>query len=114
MTVRVTFGKHRGSLLTNLPDNYLAWLCDPAGPDEDFVKRNKMFFKKAHEEYTRRLRGDPIAPPKGALDNGSRKFLVPLVDAGYKTLAKIHHPDKGGSAKEMKDLTALRAYLKGL
>lgn len=114
MTVRVPFGKHRGALLTNLPEDYLMWLCNPSGPDENFVKRNKLFFDLAHKEWNRRLKGDPIAPKGKELTDSMRKFLPDLVDAGCKVMAQRHHPDKGGSEEDMKNLLALRAYLKGL
>jgi hypothetical protein len=41
----------------------------------------------------------------------TRKLAIALINAGYKALAKEHHPDIGGSHETMVRLTELRDAL---
>jgi len=41
-------------------------------------------------------------------------FEKEIIDAGYKTLAKKHHPDKGGRAEDFQALQAARGNLIGI
>jgi hypothetical protein len=41
----------------------------------------------------------------------TRKFAIRLINAGYKALAKEHHPDMGGSHENMARLVGLRDVL---
>lgn len=116
MTVRVPFGKHKGALLSNVPDGYLLWLVGEApwgAPDQSFVMRNKPFFDAAKQEFKRRQNGLPVEQVAG-LTGDMRRFLKEFVQLGYKAMAQRYHPDRGGSTEDMQVIGQLRDYLKGL
>jgi hypothetical protein len=104
-TMRLPFGKFRGMLLTDVPDDYLAWLH--ALPDLREPLRGAV-----HEEFWRRSRDRlrlRAAPAPDTVDE--------LVGAGLRSLARRHHPDVGGDAERMKDLNHaadwVRAQVRG-
>lgn len=117
MTVRVPFGKHRGALLSNIPDGYLAWLvgkADGGAPDPGFLARNKNFFDEAGCEYQRRKDGKPLTSEVNGIPDELRGYLKEFINLGYKAMAIKYHPDKGGTDEEMIQIGQLRDYLKGL
>ncbi len=123
------FGKHKGDDVCDLPQDYLLWLVS----NIDMRKELKEAVVEALEEQgiivTPDMFCDPITGEKGKFDNSKfqnaptylhpdndmKKILVDLVDAGYKSLAKKAHPDKGGKKEDMQALNSVKEWLqKGL
>ena len=102
---RMPFGRYRGHQIDALPDDYLAWLATL--PD----LRPTLRAAVDAEVVRRRRSGRRTATP-------DRSTCETLITAGYRALARQHHPDVGGSHEAMIAATAaaewLRAQLRGL
>jgi len=98
------FGKYKGHPLTELDDDYLSWLY---GLDDGL---RQPLRGRVQEEFFRRTRRDAERPGGG---NGRRppERTRELVEAGFKTLARKHHPDVGGSDAAMRETLEARAWL---
>jgi hypothetical protein len=108
---RMPFGKFKGQLLRELPDDYLCWLrteCDLREPLRMRVER----------EYQRRIqprsrtRPAPMAPV--ALPPALQQTAVAIVASGFRALALRRHPDHGGSHEAMIQLQRAREALERL
>lgn len=95
------FGKYRGALLTELPDDYLAWL---AGLDD---LREPLRSAIASEAAARGL-AEPAMIGVGDV----RAAAGALVSAGYRVLTREHHPDAGGDTRTMQHVNAAAAWLR--
>ena len=85
------FGKYRGVLVGDLPDDYLDWLNnldDLHGPLRSAIDREWH------------LRFDSPSNT-GEVSEDIRKMPGELITAGYRALSKLHHPDAGGQTKSM-------------
>ena len=83
--IRMPFGKHKGQLFSNLPDEYLEWLMTLG--DLKPETRRAVEFELASR-----------APEPGS--------LLDVVNAGYRSLAMKYHPDHGGKHEQMQALNA--------
>jgi hypothetical protein len=102
MHCTMPFGKYKGHPLDELDDSYLSWLYsldDLRPPPRDRVQEE--FFRRRRNDASRFIPGNS-RPPERARE---------LVDAEFKTLAKIHHPDVGGSDAAMRESLEARAWL---
>jgi len=105
---RMPFGKYRGWRLAELDDGYLTWLYSLDGLrsplrdsiDQEFKRRNGAHSNWNYDTPRTADRADP--PPERAKQ---------IVESGFKTLAKVHHPDHGGSGDVMRSLLEARAWL---
>jgi hypothetical protein len=110
MTLSMPFGKFRGRPLTELPDDYLAWLLT-------IDLRDRL--REAVEAEAERREGDGPAAGRsreaeaalratpGCGDAASR-----IVNAGYRAMALAAHPDQGGGHDAMAELNAAVAILR--
>jgi uncharacterized protein (DUF3820 family) len=125
--MRMPFGKHRDEYVVDLPDSYLLWLhknVELFGALEIAVLvelRDRGLIED--EDGPKRKNGHRHSPPPPPPSNGGvyiaapdRTLLLQFVEAGYKALAKQHHPDLGGDTGAMKRINemvkTLRAQLK--
>ena len=114
MATKVTmpFGKYAGALLTDLPDQYLAWLQTPP-----VVLREPLKSFVADEAARReRLRdaqraADLVTPD--VIDAANE-----IIKHGVRALTRTRHPDAGGSVDAMAAVNnaaeLLRAMLNNL
>ena len=110
------FGKYKGREIADLPDPYLRWLL-AIDIDHDALR------EAIEEEHSRREAGEPRpeppppTPPLGPLTAEERRMLGEIVNAGYRTMAKLCHPDQGGEHLRMVLVNSaagrLRAWIKG-
>jgi len=100
------FGKYRGQPLSALPDGYLAWLT--ALPDLREPLRSRI-----RDELRARGTGRGTAPGTLVVP-ALRTAASRIVEAGFRALAKQHHPDAGGDHHAMIELTAARDALVAL
>lgn len=83
------FGKFRGVLLADLPDDYLTWL-------KGLDLREPLRTAVETEWSTRHTRLGATQ-----IDPEVRPMAEELLTAGYRNLAQRHHPDHGGSTQTM-------------
>jgi hypothetical protein len=108
VVVKMSFGRFKGLDLDELPDDYLAWLMaldDLREPLKTAIER----------EWAARLRSDTAGCTLGITDEVV-VLAEAIITAGYRELAKRHHPDHGGGAGKMalvnEAVSALRALLR--
>lgn len=96
------FGQFRGLPIGDLPDDYLDWLMtldDLREPLRSGVERE---WRARHADSV-------------GLEPDIANVATEIVTAGYRALAKQHHPDVGGDAEAMRRLNeavaALRAFI---
>jgi hypothetical protein len=88
----MTFGKHRGQPLSEVPPDYLQWcLCNCARMDP-------RLRRAIENELEQRCRPAATGPAVLILD------LQAYIKQLYRKLALRHHPDRGGSHEAMKAL----------
>ena len=108
--MRMPFGKHRGQALSDLPDEYLEWLLG--------IELRNPVFEAVGAEFSRRAGGRRPASSGQAptLSIAIKTWEVPqmrdLVERGYHSLAKSHHPDAGGATDTMQQINCLADSLK--
>jgi hypothetical protein len=102
------FRQYRVWEIEDLPDGYLAWLTA--------IDLHGWLHDAIHNEYHRRTdqyvsREHHTPPPPAAPGIRLRPEEVPLarrlVEAAYRSLARVMHPHKGGDTSEMQRLNAL-------
>ena len=112
------FGKHRGRRLDEIDDSYIAWLYslddlrEPlAGAIEEEFQRRMHRQEEARRSHRQRRHN-------GWNDDSRIEHAEPppprtkeLVEAGFKTLARIHHPDVGGTDEGMRETLEARQWL---
>lgn len=101
--MRMPFGKHRGEEISELPDEYLAWLFENA----DLYGALQVCVEK---EYWDRFDPEPPPPPPRSnpgvgplarMTDQQRSVAIKIVESGYRTLALKNHPDAGGDHRAM-------------
>jgi hypothetical protein len=106
-TDRMPFGKYKGRLLRELPDQYLEWLS--ALNDLRPPLRQRI----VDEQRRRKFEGQWTTPPvaKSAV-NPEPTLTAKIVEKGYRTLAKQIHPDHGGDNRMMQRLNDAVEWLR--
>lgn len=98
-----------------LPDDRLWHISARFAPDATVLARSWF---DAVEIIPHRRAQDPGHPPSPkTIDSLARLHLRetapwPVVEAAYKALARLHHPDKGGDQTTMKHINAAYTNLK--
>lgn len=97
------FGKFKGVLLADLPEEYLSWLhsLDLREPLKAAVEAEHRSRYGAHTD-------------KQGLTPDVRVMAQEIVTAGYRRLAQIHHPDHGGDGQTMTLLNLAAEALRGV
>lgn len=119
VSIRMPFGKHKGTPIVNLPTDYLDWLLDWMDSEESGWMSNsrKRLFDELDEEYQRRKTGQrptKVMKTKFAIGDDARKMLPEFIKSGYRAMALKIHPDKGGTAEQMVALRELKEALEKL
>jgi hypothetical protein len=83
------FGRHKGTKISELPDDYLQWLLS--------IDLRQPLKSAVENEYRERecTDDDDDATPVNAL------VVDEIVTAGVRSLAKKFHPDAGGDHERM-------------
>jgi hypothetical protein len=102
--VRVPFGRFRGVELADVPDDYLRWLH---GLDD----LREPLRTAVAEEYAFRFESEAAVPP---LPADVKPMAEELVSAGYRALARLHHPDQGGQTKTMQTVNHAVEWLRSV
>ena|SRR5215472_303463 len=109
--MRMPFGRHKGSEVADLPDDYLEWL---AGLD-DLRQRLREAVegeleRRAAERQARKQAQEPPRTGRNQLPDIS--VVEELIDIGYHGLVRKHHPDAGGSHERMVAINAAVEWLR--
>ena len=91
------FGEYRGAELCEIPSAYLKWLPDLDGlrdplktaVEVESARRAGTHSKEFYQHPDFRIGGD------------DRKIARQIVESGRRALAKVEHPDAGGSTAIM-------------
>ena len=97
--MKMSFGKHRGVEIVDLPDEYIAWLID----DCKQCRMRPMLHEAVMEEYWHRVHPRPAI----RFDADQTQLMKRLLVAGYRALALTEHPDRGGDTRKMQELNRL-------
>jgi len=99
--MRMPFGKFKGVLVADLPDDYLEWLIN-------VVEMREPLKTVVKEEHDRRFAASATAE----LPTEVRTMAAEIVSAGYRKLALQHHPDHGGQTRTMQLINAAADFLR--
>ena len=94
--MKMPFGKYRGLRVSDIPDQYLIWLLSLSALREPLLSHVRSEAKR------RRLRRDQShvgANPHGCCSDP--ETAIQVIDAGARSLANRHHPDRGGEPEKM-------------
>lgn len=86
------FGKYRGVEIAELPDDYLGWLLSLGAELREPLRTAVMAERRSRQ----RPRGTVKALPEPVVTAAQE-----IVNVGYRKLAAIHHPDRGGDTEAM-------------
>lgn len=106
--MRMPWGKFRDEALEDVPASYLCWCIEsaenlrPALRDAIETELGRRFCKRSHGSSARP--GPTMMPPATGV-------VAELIEAGFRALAKKHHPDVGGTHQGMLQVGQARDYL---
>jgi hypothetical protein len=103
MFMRMTFGKHNGRLLTDVPTGYLRWLLRECDNLEPRLREGVLWTLRDRGVPAKEEPPEHYAPPA--------RVWEPLVKVWFTRLARKWHPDRGGDGKAMAALNDARALL---
>lgn len=85
------FGKFKGVLIADLPDDYVRWLFEQ-------VELREPLRSAVAADHCRRFtpHGTAKRPPSEVVTMAEE-----IVSAGFRKLAQLHHPDHGGDHTTM-------------
>jgi hypothetical protein len=89
---RMPFGKHRGWLLSELPDDYLDWLLHL---DNLRPPLRRALDAEARQREPAHRPAIPILPCV------KPDLAAELIEAGRRAVAARHHPDRGGDGEHL-------------
>ena len=92
------FGKHKGELVCELPDQYLDWL---RGRELREPLRSAVL-----QEWAWRF----AAGDRTTAD--TRRMAESIITVGYRALALKHHPDRGGATQTMQAVNEAASWLR--
>lgn len=95
----LTFGKHKGSHVRDVPTDYLQWLLHGG----TFTFRSEWMKAQVKAEYDRRLNGSSESNHGGLTVDG--------VESVFRSLSRTWHPDRGGTTEAMQSLADMRDAL---
>jgi len=93
--VTMPFGKYKGVLLTDLTDQYLAWLLSPAVELREPLKQFVM------DEADRRDRVLQAQRAAGLITADVIAAAHEIIKQGLRVLTRARHPDAGGTVAGM-------------
>ncbi len=99
------------------PEDHKSWTFDATYADDAIILL-LQYFPDAEIESTRRTRSNATTHPRPAGNDYFRVLHlretapVELIEASYRVLARLHHPDAGGSTETMMAINTAYAQLK--
>lgn len=97
------FGRYKGKALSALPDDYIIWLD---GLDNLRDPLRTIIAKEWDVRFGRAQPG-----PVLTLTPARQQLAKDMIQSGFRSLAKVHHPDVGGRHEDMLDVIAVYQWL---
>jgi hypothetical protein len=97
--MKMPFGMHKGTSLSDLPEDYLHWLWST-------VDLKEPLLSGVADEIDRRS-----GFGKRTTSTGPPPLAHQIVERGYRACAKDYHPDHGGTHDLMLQLNSARDWL---
>lgn len=115
----MTFGKHRGSLIEDVPVDYLAWVLKSCENADPWLLESIREFLGAHQRSKAPPPPPPprdpppwTPPPDPGRDHLPKARVADVIKAVHRKLAGDWHPDRrGGNGDGMTALNAFRDKL---
>lgn len=101
--MKMPFGKHKGTDLEDVPEDYLMWVldrCDAAGPTLKQAIRQILGLEPEQEQAR-------PPPPPGVPLGRVRAMVMEAVKKWHRTQATRNHPDRGGNVQVMQAINAV-------
>lgn len=116
------FGKYSGEELADIRADYLEWVlenCDNIRPSLRSAIENELRDRDEAEQAKRRDRQRGREEKPGAFASLSmsaeeKRWLPQMLEAGYRSLALRHHPDRGGQPDTMRVINSLMEKVRRL
>ena len=96
---RMTFGRHKGELVGDVPTSYLQWVM------AEVQSLNPGLRYAIEQELSHRGNEQSTAKPP------PRASLQPIVQTWFRRLSLQYHPDRGGSDEQMRVVNNARDLL---
>lgn len=116
---KMPFGKYVDMPLPEVPEWYLRWLSeqewlrDPLRADVLEELRSRDADEDDEDDDRDEDRTDDTGPRHhDDLADDARQWACAIVDAGYRALARRHHPDVGGDTARMQQINAAAEWLR--
>jgi hypothetical protein len=119
MDARLDFGKHRGKLVSDVPTSYLSWLIRERHSIDPWllraVREEVAGRERERNQERRRARQSAEAERDGESSYApvSTQWSA-VIRERFRGLAKVYHPDRGGSVEVMSALNEARSRLEKL
>jgi hypothetical protein len=104
---KMPFGRFRGVPISDLPNDYLAWLSELEDLREPLASA-------VFQEVNNRRGEDALSTAGGIsiwIDENDIPFAREIIDRGRRAVAAKHHPDKGGSIRTMQRFNVVALLL---
>jgi len=102
----MSFGKFKGEHLSDVPVWYLRWISQQEWLKEPLLSAVQDILDGHYQEER-----EPPARSK-PISVAIRKMAGEVVEAGYRSLSKKHHPDCGGEHQAMVNLNQAVDWLR--
>jgi Putative quorum-sensing-regulated virulence factor len=106
--VTMPFGKYAGQLLTDLPDQYVAWLLTPPMELREPLRQYVL------DEASRRDRVREAQRAAALVTKEVIEAADEIIRAGVRALMRTRHPDAGGSVEAMTAVNSAADLLRAL
>jgi hypothetical protein len=99
----MTFGRHKGQPLSEIPSDYLVWILEHANNAKPYLR------KAIEREMARREHDD-----NGKQHTASGNLTNGIIRTWFRELCLKFHPDRGGHVEAMKAINHAHDRLKDL
>lgn len=112
--VKIPFGKYRGQSISELPEDYLAWLKTiELYPQMRAAVEFELYCRRAEQKSQQTTTASVPSGPTIRLKPDQIQLARLVFELGYRAAAFRQHPDRGGDVGAMQDLNAFAESVRG-
>jgi|SRR5450631_3308001 len=100
MVASLPFGKYKNVPLSEVPEPYLLWLLDQNWPQLWLLNSVRRELESRADDLPQATRTNAAL----AIPARYRPHVTEIMASGYRTAARKHHPDAGGSHERFLEL----------